>query len=135
MSRKLTREIIMNTLYQMDMHQSYALTSFEAYLKDSLPAEQDQTYAFAVLNYFLQEQSSIDEAITSHLKNWTLDRISKVDLAILRLALSEMNCIEDVTPAVAINEAVNLCKRFCDEESGHFVNGVLGEIIRQKKGE
>lgn len=130
MSRKLTREIIMNTIYQMDIHNEFTLTAFESYLNDNLTTEKDLTYAKSVVNYFTEHHEMIDEQITAHLKNWTIDRISKVDLAILRLALSEMKCIKDVTPPVAINEAVNLAKRYSDDESSQFINGVLGEIIK-----
>ncbi|MNJ69963.1 hypothetical protein D3C77_663730 [compost metagenome] len=64
-----------------------------------------------------------------YLKNWNLDRLSKVDRQILRLAVYEMVFRDDVPGKVAVNEAVDLAKHFGMPESGKFVNGVLGKLI------
>ena len=73
------------------------------------------------------EQAEIDAQITAHLKDWTLDRLLKTDLAALRLAVAEMG-LGLVPVPVVINEAVNLAKKYGDEHSGAFVNGVLAQI-------
>ncbi|MBE5921824.1 MAG: transcription antitermination factor NusB [Lachnospiraceae bacterium] len=70
----------------------------------------------------------LDAAIASAAKNWTLDRIDKVDLEILRLAYFEMKMDENVPTNVAINEAVELAKKYGQDKSGAFINGVLAKL-------
>ena len=75
--------------------------------------------------------NKIDEQILSKLKNWTIARIFKIDLAILRLAIYEI-IYTDTPYKVAINEAVELAKKYGNDESYTFVNGVLREIAKEK---
>ena len=75
---------------------------------------------------------AIDEKIKSHLKDWDFNRINKVDLAILRLAIYEICYIDDIPCKVSINEAVELSKAFGEESSSSFVNGILAEIIKEE---
>jgi N utilization substance protein B len=70
--------------------------------------------------------------IESNITGWAKERIAKVDLAILRLALYEIQFRDDIPDSVAINEAIELAKKYSTDESGGFVNGVLGKIIRGK---
>ena len=77
-----------------------------------------------------EHKDELDEIIDAHLKKgWKINRLSKVTLAVLRLAIYEMNYEEDVPFSVSINEAVELSKKFSIDESG-FVNGVLGAISK-----
>lgn len=130
MSRKLTRETIMNTYYQMEMHQEFTLTAFEHYLAENVTELPELTFAREVISAFENHKSEVDEQISMYLKGWTLDRISKVDLSIVRLAVTEILYIESLSPAISINEAVNLAKKYSDDESAVFVNGLLGELVR-----
>lgn len=72
----------------------------------------------------------IDEKISGACRGWKLSRLGKAELSILRLAAYEIFYDDDVDPAVAINEAVELSKKYCDEKSRSFVNGVLAGLIR-----
>ena len=72
----------------------------------------------------------IDKIITDNLDNWTLERIAKTDLAILRTAVAEMLYVESIPVRVSINEAVDLAKKYGDERSYAFINSVLGKISR-----
>ncbi len=72
----------------------------------------------------------IDEVIEKNLKGWSKSRISKVSLALLRMAIAEMKYNDDVPVAVSINEAVELCKVYGSDEDKSFVNGILGSIAR-----
>ncbi len=74
--------------------------------------------------------AQLDEIISANLKNWKLERVSKVALAVLRLAVYEMKFIEDVPLSVSINEAVELCKKFAEKDDASFVNGILGSISK-----
>lgn len=92
--------------------------------------EADAQYIEQVLQGIVERQCEIDQKIESQANGWRLERIGKVDLAILRLAIFEMMCREDVPDSVAINEAVELAKRYGAEKSSKFVNGVLGGLAR-----
>lgn len=85
----------------------------------------------------IQHRDAIDEHIKKHTKNWDFHRIAAVDRNVMRLALFEMLHREDIPPAVSINEAVDIAKKFSTEDSGKFVNGILdkirGELMRPAK--
>ena len=76
----------------------------------------------------IENISEIDEAISKQAKNWKFDRIAKVDLAVLRLALYELLFRHDIPPIVSINEAIDLGKTFSNLESKRFINGILDEV-------
>ena len=76
----------------------------------------------------IENISEIDEAISKQAKNWKFDRIAKVDLAVLRLALYELLFRDDIPPIVSINEAIDLGKIFSNLESKRFINGILDEV-------
>lgn len=91
-------------------------------------------YAQAVVSGIEDKHGEIDEIIASHLKKgWTLSRISKPSLAILRLAIYEMKYLDNVPQSVSINEAVELAKKYTIDES-KFVNGILGTYSREFLG-
>ena len=75
----------------------------------------------------------IDAAIESNLKGWSKQRISKVSLALLRMAVCEMKYFDKVPVGVSINEAVEICKVYGSDEDKGFVNGILGSISREKE--
>lgn len=97
------------------------------------PAGDDLAYIADVETGVLERQGELDGRIEKYLVNWTLERLSRVDLAILRLAVYEIFFREDVPEAVAANEAVELSRRFSTDEAGSFINGVLGNIIRMEE--
>ena len=76
----------------------------------------------------IENISEIDEAVSKQAKNWKFDRIAKVDLAVLRLALYELLFRDDIPPIVSINEAIDLGKTFSNLESKRFINGILDEV-------
>jgi len=78
-------------------------------------------------------QAQIDGVIENFLRDWDVTRISRVDLAIMRLAIYEMLCEADVPIGTAVNEAVEIAKEFGTDESAAFVNGVLGNVSRSMK--
>ena len=75
-------------------------------------------------------QEELDDKITTYAVGWTLDRMSKVSLAILRLAITEILYFEDVPVGVTINEAVELAKKYAGKEDSSFINGILGTLSR-----
>ena len=98
--------------------------------------EEDRAYyAFAeeLALGTIENVETIDEAITEHASNWTFDRIAKVDLAILRLAIYELLFRADIPPIVSINEAIDLSKVFSNPDSKRFINGILDKMKNQIK--
>ena len=78
---------------------------------------------------------NIDDIILSKLKNWSLDRIAKIDLAILRLAIYEILYVDSIPDKVSANEAVELAKTYGNNDSKSFVNGVIAKVIEDKEDE
>lgn len=107
------------------------------HLLNAIPECEDNLgYIQSVINGVDEKQSELDELISQHLKKgWTLRRISKVALSILRLAVYEMKYVDDVPQKVAINEAVNLAKEYGGEEDAKFINGILGAIAKDMNGD
>ena len=95
------------------------------------PGEKDKAYIDGAVEGVRAHAKELDEEIASCLRGWTLQRLSRVDLAILRLAVYEMR-YAGLPAAVSINEAVELTRKYSSEESCPFVNGVLGTISRRQ---
>lgn len=100
---------------------------------DDMPeiAENNKKYLNEVIENLTVHKSDIDKLIDTHCKDWDLDRLQKVDVNIMRLAIIEMLYIDDIPGIVAINEAVELGKIFSDQKSAAFINGVLNSIWHQ----
>jgi len=94
------------------------------------PSADDDVYLESILAGVSEKQEELDSRIAGYLKNWSLERLARVDLAILRLAAYEILYRDDVPAAVAVNEAVELSHRFSTDEAGGFINGVLGSLLR-----
>ncbi len=90
----------------------------------------DTVYVLSVLNGIISNVEALDRLIVEHSKDWTLDRMAKMDLAILRVAIYEMKFMDDIPVSVSINEAVELAKQFSYPEASSFINGVLGSVDR-----
>ncbi len=135
MGRRQAREFAMQCLYQMDMLEQYDVPAIQPYLNENVSNKKDQEFTLSQVNVFLAHRDQVDEAIKPYLKDWSLDRIAKIDLAILRLAVTEMLYIEDIPTGVSANEAVELAKKFSDDNASSFVNGVLGKFIRENKAD
>ena len=95
------------------------------------PDGEDRDYITAALEGVLEHRDEIDGMIERTAKDWPLDRMSLVDLTILRLAVWEILYAEDVPGNVSIAEAMELTERFSDPEDKRFVNGILGTILRE----
>ncbi len=133
MGRKDARTVAMQCMYQMDMHDKYTQQQLVRCIDNAKLNKSDSKFASDIGNAFISNKTDVDAAIQRHLKDdWKLDRISKIELAILRLSITEMLYIDDVPESVSINEAVELSKRFSDDGSSSFVNGLLGSWVRNE---
>ena len=99
------------------------------------PDQEDREYITAALEGVLAHRGEIDEKIEKTAKGWTIDRMSLVDLTILRLAVWEILYADDVPGSVSIAEAMELTERFSDPEDKAFVNGILGTILREHEAQ
>ncbi len=132
MKRQKSREIAMELLFGMALSKNSYEETIENFVEDY---EMDLTtidldYVKEAVKVVNDNLPKIDEIITASLVNWKLDRISKVNLTILRLAIAEMLYVEDVPEKVAINEAIELTKKYSDEKSVSFINGVLDKAFK-----
>jgi len=142
MSRRLAREFAIQFLYSTDFNKNenpYEMLEdfFEIKeeqrhegMQDSMK-EADMKFAEEIIKGTIGKLQEIDQIIQNNTTGWTKERIAKVDLAILRLALYEILFRDDIPDSVSINEAIELAKKYSTDESGSFVNGVLGKIKRE----
>jgi N utilization substance protein B len=141
--RRDGREAAIQYLYQLDLNGR----EFSAHADDFWKLQKDENgeeldaktraYAEQLVAGVIQNLQNVDGIIEKYASNYKLDRIAAVDRNIMRLAIYEMFHCEDVPPVVAINEAIEIAKRYGSEESGKFVNGILdrarGEVRRNPR--
>lgn len=135
MNRVRSREIAMIILYQMDIQGNFTASEVTKYLSH-FEEKTDEEYIKELVELFIINQPLIDERIIEHLKGWKIERIGRIDLAVLRVALTEILWIPSIPTKVSINEAINMAKKFVDDKSGKFINGVLSHFVEetQQKG-
>ncbi|WP_099188122.1 transcription antitermination factor NusB [Tepidibacter mesophilus] len=129
MSRKISRELGMKMVYQMDMTKEYTNEKVEEFIEENSHENFDKQYLVDLGNKIIENKEDIDFIISTHSKKWKINRIAKVDLSILRVAIAEMKYMENIPFKVAINEGIELAKRYSDDESTKFINGLLGSAI------
>ena len=138
MSRHRSRELAVQYSYQVDFQPKTAFDSrpVERFWQEQARASNDDRAFFDLLIQGLIENlPQIDSEITKYLKNWRMDRLEKVDLAILRVAVFEMLYSQDVEKPdapVVINEALNIAKKFGNKDSASFINGILDAIHKSR---
>lgn len=125
MSRRAAREKALQAMFKVDVGKNDPETALDHIVEEGFSEE---TFLHDLFFNTMNHLEEIDQLISKHLENWTLVRLANVDRNVLRIAVSEMKYIDDVPIAVTINEAVELGKRFGDEKSGRFINGVLSKI-------
>ncbi|MBI4577554.1 MAG: transcription antitermination factor NusB [Planctomycetes bacterium] len=129
-SRTRARELALQVLYQTDLLRREDAQFVEGYVHAN-QGEEERVGDFAcrLAMGTLQNREAIDRRISELAENWSLPRMAVIDRNILRLAIYEMVHLQDVPPKVAINEAIDLAKKFSTESSGAFVNGVLDRVL------
>lgn len=135
MSRRKAREMALQTLFQLDFNEDITLeAALDMVIGEyEAVADKDREYARTLVDGAKSSQTEIDEIITKSAYDWKLDRMPGVDRNIVRLAIFEMKFSPETMPAgVVINEAVELAKEYGTEDSGRFVNGILGAMVKNK---
>ncbi|MDH5160086.1 transcription antitermination factor NusB [Heyndrickxia oleronia] len=124
MKRRTAREKALQALFQIDINEA----SPDEAIKNVVKGEENNEYLNELVHGTSNHLNEIDEVIAQHLEKWTINRLAKVDLNILRLGVFELMYVDDIPANVAINEALEVSKRFGDEQSSKFINGVLSKI-------
>ncbi len=132
MNRKKSREYLLQLVYQMGIIGDNAQDVFDMFMEDEEISKNnlDLEYIKTSLVGIAENKEVIEEKISAQLVNWKINRIAKVNLAILKVAVYEMMHKEDIPAKVSINEAIELCKKFSEEKSISFINGVLDKIYK-----
>ncbi len=130
MKRSESREHIFKMVFGLEFNTADEMPQqLELYFDQLEEAkEKDREYIQKKAQAVAERKEEIDKLINEHTTGWKTTRMNKVDLTILRLAVYEMKWDDDVPVSVAINEAVELAKRFGGDESPFFINGVLARI-------
>jgi N utilization substance protein B len=134
-SRRSSRELALRALYQIDLGEASpaeavaSVSDPERYSDDALSFARDLVLGASA------EVERIDGVIENHSRGWSLSRMASVDRNILRLAIYELLFLPDIPASVTVDEAVELAKKYSTAESGRFVNGVLGNVVKNLEQE
>lgn len=139
--RHLSRSIVLQTLFEWDflstgsgqVKSGEIYSIFEKNIREFAPGTNDRPFMEHLLKLVLDKQKDLDHIIEKAAPDWPLDKIAPVDRNILRIGLAELLFADrsEVPPKVAINEAIELAKQFGGEQSGKFINGVLGAVYKE----
>jgi N utilization substance protein B len=132
MSRKDTREELMKLFYMVDINDTISDFDLEKYL-EYLEIMVDVDYFRRTAENFRRHVLDIDKLIDIYSNDWKLNRIARIDFAILRLAVCEMEYDDSIPVSVSINEAVEISKKYSSSDAHKFINGILGNINRKSE--
>ncbi|WP_027107758.1 transcription antitermination factor NusB [Lacticigenium naphthae] len=138
-SRRFIREKALQALFQISSHGDLSIEEAIEYALNSEETEVEDIDIPDYLNQLVQgvldRQVDLDAIISKHLEHWSITRLPRTDLQLIRLATYELLMSEDVPDNVAMNEAIELAKLYSDEKSSKFINGVLSSIAESEKKE
>lgn len=128
--RRQSRELALQMLYALDANPSVNLQDLLRIFREEQPDISDRVREFAemLVQGVHTERKVIDAAIKARSKNWSLTRMPRVDLNVMRLATYELMFLEEIPKKVSINEAIEIARKFGDKDSPAFVNGILDEV-------
>jgi transcription antitermination factor NusB len=132
MRRTEARELFMQLLFQMEVQNDYGINLKDKFIHEYMEESNQLDYFNQLYQLVVEHLSEIDKKLESSSENWKISRMAKVDLAILRLSSAEILFMDDIPDSASINEAVDLAKKFGGEDSGKFINGILGKVVRSK---
>ena len=131
-TRSEARDAAFTLVFQLSFHTDDMEVIFDELLQAHPESEQNLGCIRAVVEGVNENNDEFEEIISKHLKSgWTISRISRVSVAVMKMAIYEMKFMDDVPPKVAINEAVELAKRYGDDGDPTFVNGLLGSVYKE----
>lgn len=130
MTRKEERELAFTLIFEKNFNDDLTVNEV---IQNAVEARfiDENTYAFSVAHLTYEHIEEIDSIIEKNSVGWKVSRLPKVSLAVFRLALCEILYVPSVPNGVAINEAVELAKKFATKEDASFINGVLGKFVKE----
>jgi len=131
-NRRQAREQAFALLFELSFHPGESLRDILAARDEDDDTPAPDGFALELALCVEENLQDLDKQIEARLKNWKLSRISRASHTILRLAVCEMRCFDDIPVGASINEAVELAKIYADDEAPKFINGVLGAIARSE---
>lgn len=129
MSRRQARERALQVLFQFDLGGAAPAAAFAQMDEEFGKLNGSQDFAEKLVNGAIEHLAFVDRVIAAVSKDWSINRMASVDRNIMRLALYEVFFCDDIPNNVAVNEAVELGKMFGGDDSGKFINGILGKVI------
>ncbi|HZV51671.1 MAG TPA: transcription antitermination factor NusB [Candidatus Dormibacteraeota bacterium] len=128
--RRRARELALKVLFQLEHSPEDDPGEVLAYhAREAGAGRQEMAFADELVRGVIAHRGQLDDAIRSAAINWKLEQMGRVDRIVLRLAVYEITVARNVPVKAAINESIELAKTFSGEESGRFVNGVLGRVV------
>lgn len=131
MSRRTARKHIFNIIFQLEFNEDMDISQIlENYSNEYENTEgKDKDFIVSECSGIFENIEEIDSFINTASMGWSVERLSKVDLAILRIAAYEINFVDNIPNKVAANEAVELAKEFSSDKAPTFINGIIGKLI------
>jgi len=123
----------MKVLFQIDVGKLPPDEALETSFEEVRPSEEDRLYVREVVQGVVQETAELDQAIDELARGWRIERLARVDKNVLRAALYELIHRPDIPANVVINDAVEVAKKYSTDDSGRFVNGILGSFLRRRE--
>lgn len=130
MTRRAAREEAFKVIFQVDLGKNRWTEALSHILKDLSLSEESRLFLKQLVEGTMTHLAEIDAEISKYAQDWKLDRMLSTDRNILRMSIYELKYQKDIPAGVTVNEAVELAKIYGDEDSGRFINGILGNIIR-----
>jgi len=131
-SRHRAREFVLKALYAYEQGEDTAENLIESIIKSGKLKENDLAFASNLFKKAIENIAPIDAYITGLATNWKIERLAIVDKNILRIAICEVLYLPDIPMKVAINEAIELAKKFSTNQSASFVNGILDKVMQKE---
>lgn len=130
--RRTARELALKILFQVEVGKFTADEALETSFEQVKPAAEDRSYADELVRGVVRHAAELDQVISELARGWSLERLAKVDKNVLRLGLYELAHHRDLPASVVMNDAVEIAKKYSTDESGKFVNGILGSFLRRR---
>jgi N utilization substance protein B len=129
--RSRGREVALQLLYQREQNPKIDRPTLEQFARERIKEDSLRAFCLQLFDGVVTNQGAIDARITAAAENWRIARMPAVDRSILRLGAFELLFMQDIPPAVAFDEAIELARRFGSADSSAFINGVLDRLRRE----
>ncbi|HWO43456.1 MAG TPA: transcription antitermination factor NusB [Candidatus Eisenbacteria bacterium] len=127
-TRRKGRELALQALYQIEITGDTSSAALEFFLKHFEGSPKAREFARRLVSGVVSQKATIDRLIARSAENWKLERIGKVELIILRMAIYELLFCPDIPPNVSLDEAIEIGKRFGSDDAAAFINGILDQV-------